>query len=515
MSQTGYTPIQLYRTTTSGAAPDAANLNAGELAININDADMALYAENQSGVVKRLMNNPAGLKYPTADGTANQIIKTDGAGNLTFVTPASPGTGTVTSVSGTGTVSGLTLSGTVTSSGSLTLGGSITGFVATGGALGTPSSGTLSSCTGLSLTSGVTGTLPIANGGTGTTTPSLVAGSNITISGTWPNQTVTSTGGGGGSGTVTSVGMTVPSFLSVSPSSISSSGTFAVTFSTSTNIYIGQNSGFSNTTGTLNTVIGYNASVNNSTGYGVVAIGEKSQQVCTAIENTSVGWQSLSLMVSGQQNTAIGSNAMSLCASGDLNTAVGRSALSNSSMTGSQNVAIGALAFNGNTTGSYNTVIGTVAGQANTTGDGNIVVGGLTAAGSNSPVFSLSTTSNRIVMGSSAATNAYVQVAWTVVSDARDKTNFAPVPHGLDFVNKLLPTAYQFKISREDDTPTGIVRYGFKAQDILELEGNVPVIIDNEDVEKLRFNSDSLIPVLVNAIKELTNRLEILENKVM
>jgi hypothetical protein len=30
------------------------------------------------------MNNPAGLKYPTADGTANQIIKTDGAGNLSI-----------------------------------------------------------------------------------------------------------------------------------------------------------------------------------------------------------------------------------------------------------------------------------------------------------------------------------------------------------------------------------------------------------------------------------------------
>jgi len=130
MAQTGYTPIQLYRTTTSGAAPSAANLTAGELAININDADMALYAENASGVVKRLINNPAGLKYPTADGTANQIIKTDGAGNLSFASGAS---GTVTSVSGTGTVSGLTLSGTVTSSGSLTLGGSITGFLPTTG----------------------------------------------------------------------------------------------------------------------------------------------------------------------------------------------------------------------------------------------------------------------------------------------------------------------------------------------------------------------------------------------
>jgi hypothetical protein len=117
-------------------------------------------------------------------------------------------------------------------------------------------------------------------------------------------------------------------------------------------------------------------------------------------------------------------------------------------------------------------------------------------------------------MGSTGVTNAYVQVAWTVVSDARDKTNFAPVPHGLDFVNKLLPTAYQFKESREDDTPVGLIRYGFKAQDILALEGDNSVIIDNENPDKLRFNSDSLIPVLVNAIKELSARLETLENKV-
>jgi hypothetical protein len=116
-------------------------------------------------------------------------------------------------------------------------------------------------------------------------------------------------------------------------------------------------------------------------------------------------------------------------------------------------------------------------------------------------------------MGSTGVTNAYIQVAWTVVSDARDKTNFAPVPHGLDFVNQLQPTAYQFKEDRETDVATGIVRYGFKAQDILALEGDTPVIIDTEDLDKLRFNSDSLIPVLVNAIKELTTRLELLEGK--
>jgi hypothetical protein len=40
--------------------------------------------------------------------------------------------------------------------------------------------------------------LAVTSGGTGTATPSLVAGTNVTISGTWPNQTVNSTGGGGG-----------------------------------------------------------------------------------------------------------------------------------------------------------------------------------------------------------------------------------------------------------------------------------------------------------------------------
>jgi len=88
MPQTGYTPIQLYRSTTSGAAPSAGNLNPGELAININDADMAIYAENASGTVKRIINNPAGLKYPTADGTSGQVVTTDGSGNLTFSTPS-------------------------------------------------------------------------------------------------------------------------------------------------------------------------------------------------------------------------------------------------------------------------------------------------------------------------------------------------------------------------------------------------------------------------------------------
>lgn len=88
MAQTGFTPIQLYHSTTSAAVPSASNLAPGELGLNINDGDMAIYAENASGVVKRVINNPAGLKYPTSDGTTGQMVVTDGSGNLSFTTPA-------------------------------------------------------------------------------------------------------------------------------------------------------------------------------------------------------------------------------------------------------------------------------------------------------------------------------------------------------------------------------------------------------------------------------------------
>jgi Chaperone of endosialidase len=74
-------------------------------------------------------------------------------------------TGGVTSVDGSGGTTGLTLTGgPITSTGTLTLGG----------------------------------TLAVANGGTGTATPSLVAGTNVSITGSWPNQTINSTGGGSG-----------------------------------------------------------------------------------------------------------------------------------------------------------------------------------------------------------------------------------------------------------------------------------------------------------------------------
>lgn len=123
----------------------------------------------------------------------------------------------------------------------------------TGGPLGTPASGTATNITGLPLSTGVTGTLPVANGGTGTTTPSIVAGTNVTVSGTWPNQTINSTASG--SGTVTSVAATVPSVFSISGSPITTSGTLAITYSGTALPVANGGTGVTTSTGTGDTVL--------------------------------------------------------------------------------------------------------------------------------------------------------------------------------------------------------------------------------------------------------------------
>ena len=77
------------------------------------------------------------------------------------------------------------------------------------------------------LTTDVTGILPVANGGTATATPALVAGANVTITGTWPNQTIAAAGG---TGTVTAVSVATANGLA---GTSSGGATPALTLSTS------------------------------------------------------------------------------------------------------------------------------------------------------------------------------------------------------------------------------------------------------------------------------------------
>jgi hypothetical protein len=124
---------------------------AGQTGVSVpNGGTMHLY-NNGTDVVNAITNLPAGA---TIGGS-----------------PIGSGAGSVTSVTGTGTVNGITLSGTVTSSGSLTLGGSISNIDLTTqvtGTLPTNRGGTGQTVTQYcNLLTNVSGTLPFLNGGTG------------------------------------------------------------------------------------------------------------------------------------------------------------------------------------------------------------------------------------------------------------------------------------------------------------------------------------------------------------
>lgn len=78
MAQAGYTPIQLYYSTTASAVPTAGNLASGELGLNI--ADMKLYCENSSGVVTLLASasGASGDVVGPASATDNAVARFDG-----------------------------------------------------------------------------------------------------------------------------------------------------------------------------------------------------------------------------------------------------------------------------------------------------------------------------------------------------------------------------------------------------------------------------------------------------
>lgn len=173
--------------------------NAGKvLAVNTGATDVEYISVGGTGTVTSVdLSAGTGISVSggpitssgsiTVTNTApDQVVSLTGAGTTSItgtypnftITSNDQYVGTVTSVGGTGTVNGITLTGTVTSSGSLTLGGTLSG---------------------VNLATQVTGTLPVANGGTGQTSftngqllignstgntltkATLTAGTNVTI----------------------------------------------------------------------------------------------------------------------------------------------------------------------------------------------------------------------------------------------------------------------------------------------------------------------------------------------
>jgi hypothetical protein len=328
--------------------------------------------------------------------------------------------------------------------------------------------------------------------------------------------------------------------------------------STSASTAVGANALDSNINGVTNTGIGYNALTNNTTGDNNTAIGAYAlQDNNSGGNNVGIGYFVLANNTSGSQNIGIGIQSIKSNLTGDYNIGIGFQSLYDNS-SGTRNIGIGDRALTSNTignnciaigqtslqngtnnresvaigtsamgsannvancvsfgyqslyncNGSNNVAVGVNSGRSISTGTNNVCVG---PQSGNDAVKTITTENHQIVIGNNSSTNAFIKIAWTVTSDARDKTSFSTVPHGLEFVNSLTPTAYQFRTSREDETPSGPVRYGFKAQDILEQEGENPVIVDNNDPENLKYNQDSMIAVLANAIKELKFQNDLLK----
>ena len=225
MAASGFTPIQLYSTSTASAAPSAGNLTnstlGSELAINITDGKL-FYKDNANAVQvigwkvtpttaggTGLISYTAGdlLYYATGTtlsklgiGTNGQILKSTGSApawetvsNLavtsiafgtTGLTPAAATQGAVT-VAGTlvaangGTgqssyaVGDLLYANTTTTLAKLA-------DVATGNALISGGVSTAPSWGKIGLTTHVSGILPVANGGTNASTASITAFNNIT-----------------------------------------------------------------------------------------------------------------------------------------------------------------------------------------------------------------------------------------------------------------------------------------------------------------------------------------------
>jgi hypothetical protein len=182
-------------------------------------------ADNQArnAVILWTASNGASTRNITAPAQSKAYVVINAGTGSVVIRGAGPTTG-VTVTSGTKALVAWNGSDFVKiASSSVSLTTDVTGTlpIANGG------TGTTST-TFANLATNVTGILPIANGGTATATPGLVQGSNITITGTWPNQTIAAAAPG--SGTVTAVSVVSANGLA---GTSSGGATPALTLSTS------------------------------------------------------------------------------------------------------------------------------------------------------------------------------------------------------------------------------------------------------------------------------------------
>jgi hypothetical protein len=250
---------------------------------------------------------------------------------------------------------------------------------------GTDYTGTVTSVAALTL--GTTGTDLSSTVANGTTTPVItlnVPTASATNRGVLSSADWT-TFNNKGSGSVTSVAATVPTFLSISGSPITTSGTLAITYS-GTALPVA-NGG----TGLVSLTAGYIPY-----GNGTSAFSSSSGLQYTSNTLTTTNDASISGLTVGKgggsvaTNTVLGNGALATNTSGNTSVALGYYAL-NANSTGSNNVAIGRNSAQ-NTLSDGNTAVGDLSLTTNSSGTANVSIGRQT-------LFNATSASNNTVIG--------------------------------------------------------------------------------------------------------------------
>ena len=281
----------------------------------------------------------------------------------------------------------------------------------------------------------------------------------------------------------------------------------------------GVSAAYSNTTGNANVAVGANALYTNQTENDLVAVGASALYNSTGSSNVAVGSKALYWNSTGSENTAAGKECLFGNFGGTGNTAFGYQALF-SNNTGNANTAVGRFSLAANTSGANNSAFGYGA-DVNTS-----TLTNATALGSNARV----NCSNCLVLGSPTV-NVGIGVTtpasklevngtaakpgggtWDATSDSRLKQSIQPYSDGLPTLLKIKPVKFHYNEKSGYDTKPEYV--GVIAQDLLETAPYMVGTFERNNEQYFSVNNSAMTYMLINAVKELTAKVQQLESEV-